>query len=196
MNCNRSFQIINNWSFSEISPQQKELFFQHLNKCPDCLKLYNQTKKTIELIDKATKPVKVPSPPEYLINQIKTKHLNQKSKRSWGDYLKYTAIAASFLITLLAATIVIPMFKSRSELSDMNKVNQVLYQLSENQLSDINYQYQEQIAYEDELYAAESLYFNQEDIYFLVSSLSDEELEEFNDMLTSKYPDMLTMGGI
>ncbi|MGC9365658.1 MAG: hypothetical protein ACP5FK_01255 [bacterium] len=196
MTCSQAKTIINNWELTALTPPEKELFFQHIDKCTDCHKLYTQTKKTIEIIDKATQPLEVPAIPEHFIHIVKSPQLHQRQKHSWTNYFKYTAIAASFIIIIFAATIIIPRLIPGNQETEVNQVNEVLYQISENQLSDINDQYQQQIAFEDELYSAESLYFSQEDIYFLVSSLNDDELEAFNDLLTTNYPDMITMGGI
>lgn len=196
MTCSQARTIINNWELHQLTSPEKELFFQHLHKCPACAELHSQTKKTIEIIDKATQPLKVPVMPQHIINLAKSPQLHQRRKHSWASLVKYTAIAACFIIIVFSATIVIPRLIPDNQQTEFNQVNQVLYQISENQLSDISEQYQQQIAYEDELYAAESLYFSQEDIYFLVSSLDNDELEEFNQLLMSNYPDMITRGGM
>jgi len=191
MNCQECKNIIFSYEYEKLTDDLRSQFYAHISSCSKCRDELDNMKYMIEIIDAKTKPDKIPELPDnFLKSQKNRSHIF--SPHRW----KITSIAAVLIIFFLFFSLIITkkyFFKENTQ--DKNDVNMILYELTHESSIDIP-QYQENLVLESDLYSAESLYYENLDIYFLLTTLTDEELEEFNNILEENYKDILSMEGI
>lgn len=195
MNCQECKNIILSFEYDNLTDDLKSQFNSHINGCSKCRDELDNIKYMIEIIDAKTKPEKI----HEFSDQIDQMFFKSKKSRSYlfsPHKWKLTSIAAVLIIFSLFFSLIITrniFFKVNT--FDKDNVNLILYELThENPVNPPLYQ--ENLVLESDLYSAESLYYENLDIYFLLTTLTDEELEEFNNILEENYKDILSMEGI
>lgn len=187
MECKEFKKILYSIPIDELDKEKKEEFFTHSNLCPECKIELETVKKMIKTFEIVTVPGEIPEPTYYF----------GKPKRKERKYT-YTLMnpkkirKSSLLIAAVAVFLIVVMGKITNfflpeKESDFAEVNSALYEIAE--IENIG----DNIYLEEQYYKAESLYISEEDIYFLLSTLSDDELEEFNNILINEYGEKLSL---
>lgn len=178
--CSDFLEALYDYSFKEMNAAELASFFEHAENCPECQKAYESVMLISKTLDKITAPRMIP------IYQFKY----PKKKESFNFLILSRIIAAAALFTFLVI-FTLPK-KDTIKNSDLIEVNKALYEVS--LLSDPDIL--EKALYESKLLQSESLYYYQEDIYFLLNAIDVEEFSSLNNKLKKEFFLKISVGGI
>ncbi|MBN1149649.1 zf-HC2 domain-containing protein [candidate division WOR-3 bacterium] len=176
--CSDFLEALYDYSFKDMDESDLASFLDHAEKCPACKKAYENTLFISEVLDKTTAPQVIPI------------HRFAYPKTNSRVFLMSRILVAAALFTFFIL-LTLPQ-KELINNTDLREANSALFEVSFFSSPEIL----ERAVYESRTLQAESLYYYQEDMYFLLNSIDEDEFVSLNNKLKKDLFFKTSVGGI
>lgn len=180
--CSEFKQSLYEFSFRDMPEDDLKSFLTHAEKCPSCKSEYEKVIRIFDVLNRISSPGVIPEP--VFVKPIEKKILSR------GVLVRFLAAAA--LLSFISFFVFIEKNSKVLENEKLDEVNSAMYDISGVSDEEL-YEYTD---YEQRFFQAESLYYSEEDIYFLLGSLDTEEFGFLNKTLKNKFLLKTAVGGL
>ncbi len=180
--CSEFKEALYNFSFKDMSENERQSFLSHADKCPKCSAEFKYISKLLTDLDKITSPVNVPAFDDRIF----------KVRKRDKTHFLYRGIAAAVLSIILFLSVYVKNNGGEETHGIPPLASLFLYDISK--VSE--YDFYDDIECEIRLEDAEDLYYSQEDIYILLGTVEPDDIQKLNQKLKSNLLLRTAIGGV